>query len=77
MPYILEDEKMTEMRTTIRLTDDEAEFIRRRASELGTSMVKVMREAIDEYRNEECKELRKLVQQIGIKKLLKEVRKNE
>ena len=49
------------MAMTLRLTDDEAEALRRKASEEGRSMQEVAKEAINRYTRDEDAEFRGMV----------------
>jgi len=68
---------MTENKITVRLHRTEAEFIAQKAKELGVTMSDVIRQAVAEYKDEQCRELKELVHKLGMMKLLEEVGKHE
>ena len=68
---------MSTLRITIRFNRTEAEFIARKAKELGVTMSDVIRQAVLEYKDEQCRELKELVHKLGMMKLLEEVGKHE
>jgi len=68
---------MSTRQITVRINRTEAEFIARRAKELGVTMSDVIRQAVAEYKDEQCRELKELVHRLGMMKLLEEVGKHE
>jgi len=68
---------MSTLRITIRFNRTEAEFISKKAKELGVTMSDVIRQAVLEYKDEQCRELKELVHKLGMMKLLEEVGKHE
>jgi len=68
---------MVKKRITIRLDGKEAEYIEQKAKGLGVTMSDVIRQAIIEYMDEQCRELKELVHKLGMMKLLEEVGKHE
>ena len=68
---------MSTLRITIRFNRTEAEFISKKAKELGVTMSDVIRQAVLEYKDEQCRELKELVHRLGMMKLLEEVGKHE
>jgi len=75
--YTKGDGKMSTRQITVRINRTEAEFIAQKAKELGVTMSDVIRQAVAEYKDEQCRELKELVHRLGMMKLLEEVGKHE
>ena len=68
---------MSTRRITVRINRTEADYLAQKAKELGVTMSDVIRQAIAEYKDEQCRELKELVHKLGMMKLLEEVGKHE